>query len=160
MTDISYIDRWMNYPGGSIPEHRIVMSITRSDKFEDLVDITYYSVLGPIPTSSYTTHFFRFLPLKFSEYPPAPEKQYWEDRNNKTPSLFDDIENEYLPEERWFSYPDFKPQPDQICIFRYIDEGFNFYDVDFYEGRTWRLREKTIFAFMPIASPKGFHRRR
>nr|DAM90539.1 MAG TPA: hypothetical protein [Caudoviricetes sp.] len=73
---------------------------------------------------------------------------------------FDDIESEYLPEERWFGYPEFKPQQDQICIFRYIDEGFNFYDVDFYEGRTWRLREKTIFAFMPIASPKGFHRRR
>lgn len=51
-------------------------------------------------------------------------------------------------------------EPDQICIFRYMDEGFNFYDVDFFEGRTWRLREKTIFAFMPVASPEGFHRRR
>lgn len=27
MTDIIYIDRWKNYPGDSIPEHRIVMSI-------------------------------------------------------------------------------------------------------------------------------------
>lgn len=121
MTDISYVDRWKNYPGDSIPEHRIVMSIKRSVKFEDLVDITYYSVLEPIPTSSYTTHFFRFLPVKFSEYPPAPDERYWKDRNNQTPSLFDDIENEYLPEERWFGYPEFKPQPDQICIFRYIN---------------------------------------
>lgn len=160
MTDISYIDRWMDYPRESIPKHRIVMSITRSDKFEDLVDITYYSVLEPIPTSSYTTHFFRFLPVKFGEYPPAPDERYWIERDNQTPSLFDDIENEYLPEERWFGYPEFKPQPDQICIFRYMDEGFNFYDVDFFEGRTWRLREKTIFAFMPVASPEGFHRRR
>lgn len=160
MTDIIYIDRWKNYPEDSIPEHRIVMSIKRSEKFEDLVDITYYSVLEPIPTSSYTTHFFRFLPVKFSEYPPAPDERYWKDRNNQTPSLFDDIENEYLPEERWFSYPEFKPNPDQICIFRYMDEGFNFYDVDFFEGRTWRLWEKSIFAFMPIASPEGFRRRR
>ena len=98
MTDISYIDRWMDYPRESIPKHRIVMSITRSDKFEDLVDITYYSVLEPIPTSSYTTHFFRFLPVKFGEYPPAPDERYWIDRDNQTPSLFDDIENEYLPE--------------------------------------------------------------
>lgn len=52
MTDISYVDRWKNYSGGSIPEHRIVMSIKRSPKFEDLVDITYYSVLEPIPRSS------------------------------------------------------------------------------------------------------------
>ena len=59
MLHIIYIDRWKNYPGDSIPEHRIVMSIKRSEKFEDLVDITYYSVLEPIPTSSYTTHFFR-----------------------------------------------------------------------------------------------------
>lgn len=110
MTDISYIDRWMDYPGDSIPEHRIVMSITRSDKFEDLVDITYYSVLGPIPTSSYTTHFFRFLPAKFGEYPPAPDERYWKDRDNQTPTLFDDLENEYLPEERWFGYPEFKLQ--------------------------------------------------
>lgn len=72
MTGISYVDRWKNYPGDSIPEHRIAMSIKRSPKFEDLVDITYYSVLEPIPRSSYTTHFFRFLPVKFSEYPPAP----------------------------------------------------------------------------------------
>ena len=97
----------MDYPRESIPKHRIVMSITRSDKFEDLVDITYYSVLEPIPTSSYTTHFFRFLPVKFGEYPPAPDERYWIDRDNQTPSLFDDIKNEYLPEERWFGYPEF-----------------------------------------------------